>query len=362
MLENYNPDIDLQYKILELDTTLQNKQIIYSKYKELCNKHNNDDEYGKLRTWINWAIYIPHNNIKICPFSKNKLTQFLRHVSNEMDRELYGMTHVKEQLLLFISAKLQNPHMKKCSLGLIGAPGVGKTHISRLLAKILDFPFEQISFGGVSSADYLKGHEYTYIGAQPGEIVKCLKRMKYKNGILFLDEFDKISDNKDICAALLHITDPVQNSEFRDKYLSELTIDLSYLWFIYSMNNYPTDTALKDRIYTVTVEGYTIKDKICIVKDYLFPKSLKNINIYEKSILIDDDITDYLIKTYTNWEVDEGIRSLEKIVNNIVSKIDFIVKHQDKNGLLTGFDVSFNMNKFLKYPLNLTEDMINILC
>ena len=101
--------------------------------------------------------------------------------------------------------------------------------------------------------------------------------MKYKNGILFLDEFDKISDNKDLCSALLHITDPIQNSEFRDKFLSDITIDLSYLWFIYSMNELPTDSALRDRIYTIEVPGYQLEDKICIVIDYLFPKALKNI-------------------------------------------------------------------------------------
>jgi hypothetical protein len=56
----------------------------------------------------------------------------------------------------------------------------------------MDYPFEQISFGGVQNPEYLKGHDYTYVGAQPGEVVKCLRRMRYKNGILFLDEYEKI--------------------------------------------------------------------------------------------------------------------------------------------------------------------------
>lgn len=362
IMESYDPNTDLQYKILQLETSIENKQTIYSRYKELCEMARNDDEYGKLRHWITWAISIPHDSIKTLPFSLNQLTQFLQGISRTLDKELYGMKHVKEQILLFVSAKIQNPHMKKCSLGLIGSPGVGKTHISRLLAQVLHFPFEQISLGGISNPDYLKGHEYVYIGAQPGEIVKCLKRMKYKNGILFLDEFDKISDNKDICSALLHITDPIQNFEFRDKFLSEITIDLSYLWFIYSMNNYPSDSALSDRIYTIEVFGYQLKDKICIVMDYLFPKSLKNINTPEDAIVVSDKIAEYLITEYTDWKNDEGVRSLEKIVNDIVSKIDFLVKHQDKSGRLKGLNVSFNPGKSVKYPVALTKDLINILC
>ena len=50
-------------------------------------------------------------------------------------------------------------------------------------------------FSTHDKADFLKGHEYTYVGAQPGEIVKCLKRMGHKNGVIFLDELDKVSEN-----------------------------------------------------------------------------------------------------------------------------------------------------------------------
>ena len=55
----------------------------------------------------------------------------------------------------------------------------------------MDWGFEQISFGGIDKADFLKGHEYTYVGAQPGAVVKCLKQMGHKNGIIFLDELDR---------------------------------------------------------------------------------------------------------------------------------------------------------------------------
>jgi ATP-dependent Lon protease len=361
VLETYDPNIDLLYKILQLNTNTDNKKAIYSRYKELQHMSSNDEEKGKLRHWLNWSISIPHDDIKTFPFSKNELTNFLRKVSTVMDEELYGMRYVKEQILLFVSSKIQNPHMKRCSLGLIGSPGTGKTAISRLLAKVLNFPFEQISLGGISDADYLKGHEYTYIGAQPGEISKCLKRMKYKNGILFLDEFDKISDNKNICSALLHITDPVQNTEFRDKFLNEITIDLSYLWFIYSMNELPTDSALRDRIYTVQVPGYSIEDKICIIIDYLFPKSLKNINTSTTSIKVSRKTAEYIIKEKTDWKNSIGVRSIEKVVGNIVSKIDFLIKHQDKNGKLKGLDISFNTINTIKYPVTLTTNIVDIM-
>jgi ATP-dependent Lon protease len=360
ILDGGNVNENLFYKILQLKTSTENKQIIYSKYNEFISMKSNDDEKGKLKNWLNWAVSIPHDKIKTFPFSNNQLTEFLIRISDALDKELYGMKLVKEQIILFVSSKIQNPHMKKCSLGLIGVPGTGKTAISRLLANLLQFPFEQISLGGISNPEFLKGHQYTYIGAEPGEISKCLKRMKYKNGILFLDEFDKISDNKDICSSLLHITDPVQNSEFRDNFLSEITIDLSCLWFIYSMNELPRDSALRDRIYTIEVPGYEFEDKILIIIDYLFPKALKNINISINSVKISKNTAKYLIEKMSSNE-DKGIRTLEKNVNNIVTKLDFIIKHQDKSGNLKGFNMSFNIGKFIKYPITLTEQIINIL-
>ena len=361
LLDKYDPECNFKYKILNLNTSIENKQIIYNKYKELTTMLSTDDEKGKLKHWLNWAISIPYDTIKIFPSMQSELTNFLRCVSRTLDEELYGMKLVKEQILLFVSSKIQNPHMKKCSLGFIGDPGVGKTYISRLLAQVLNFPFEQISLGGVSNPDFLKGHEYTYIGSQPGEIVKCLKRMKYKNGILFLDEFDKISNNNDICSALLHITDPVQNSEFKDNFLSEITIDLSYIWFIYSMNKLPSDTALSDRIYTIEVPGYTEEDKIHIVSDYLFNRALKNINgtSCKDRIIVTENVAKYLVKKTPVEE--KGVRTLEKIVQNIVAKLHFIIKFQDKRGNLDGFDVSFKLGKFIKYPIQLTCEMIDIL-
>ena len=364
LLNNHDidSDIELEYKILQLETSIENQQIIYRKYNELRNMTVHDDERYKLVNWLKWSISIPHDKIKTFPFSKDKLTNFLRQVSDIMDKELYGMKKVKEQILLFVSSKIQNPHMKKCSLGLIGQPGIGKTMISRLLARVLNFPFEQISLGGISNPDYLKGHEPVYIGSHPGEIVQCMKRMKYKNGILFLDEFDKISNNRDMCSALLHITDPSQNSEFRDKFLSGISIDLSHLWFIYSMNNLPQDSALCDRIDLIKVPGYSLKDKICIVIDYLFPKALKNISTSPSSIQISRDVAKYLIVNKTDWEIDLGVRAIEKLVNKIVTKVDFLIKHQDKKGKLKGFNMSFELGKSIKYPIKLSQKMIDIFC
>jgi len=353
--KNYNEHHEIQYSILTLNTNNSNKEAIYRKYIELIDKMEEmDDDYYKLKSWINCALNLPYDKLKRFPEYIN-VSDYLTKVKNIFDEELYGMNKVKEQLLLFIHSKLINPDVKGSCLGLVGEPGVGKTSIARCLAKVLEFPFEQITFGGVNSADFIRGFDYTYVGSRPGEIVRCLTRMQYKNGIIFFDEYEKISQNKDIVSCLLHLTDFTQNNSFRDNYLSDLIIDLSSIWFIYSMNSTPEDEALKDRIFYIYVDGYKEFEKIKILKDYLLPKHLKNLKIQENSISISENVTKYIVNLVS--PNDKGIRNLERALKDIINKTSFLVSNQ-KN-----IPCSFLLpDKYFpfEYPITLDQDMIDI--
>ena len=354
--KDFNELYDIQYKILRLETQQSNKEAIYRKYMELMDKSEEmNEEYYKLKSWIQMALQMPFDRIKHFP-SYISISEYLVKVKQVFDQELYGMEKVKEQLLLFIHGKLVNPDIKGCCLGLVGEPGVGKTSIARCLATVMDFPFEQITFGGVNSAEFIRGFDYTYVGSRPGEISRCLTRMKYKNGILFFDEYEKISQNKDITACLLHITDFTQNNSFRDNYLHDLTIDLSSLWFIYSMNTLPQDEALKDRMFVIKVDGYSEAERVRILCDYLLPKHLKNLNLKPTDIVINDEISKYFIRKVCPTE--KGIRTMEKYLKDLLSKTSFLVTNQQT------LKCSFSLpSKYypLQFPVTITQDMIDIL-
>lgn len=346
----------LKYKILNLDTSQHNKTVMYSEYCRLERLSSSDEEAGKLRAWLETAVSLPYDKIKTISHSTN-VTLFLQEVSKRMDEELYGMREVKEKILVFLNAKLTNPQMKRCNLGLVGPPGVGKTAIARLLADVSGYPFHQISFGGVTSPSFLLGHEYTYVGAQSGAIVHALKNMGYKNGILLLDEFEKAADNEWVCDSLLHILDQKQNQMFTETYLRNLHLDLSHIWFVCSMNYVPKDHALRDRLSIVRVDGYCMSEKIDIVQKYVLPKAVENAGLPKGSVFIERPTASYLVSRVSG-PGDRGVRSIEHAVNDIVNKVKFLVTNQDENGKLVGLNISFNTSDKLSYPVEITKDHV----
>lgn len=45
----------------------------------------------------------------------------------------------------------------------------------------------------------IKGHRRTYIGAMPGKIIQCLKKVETENPLVLIDEVDKIGGSGKIC-------------------------------------------------------------------------------------------------------------------------------------------------------------------
>ena len=344
----------IENKILKLDASLENKCAIYKKYNEMNNLDTDDHEYFKIKTWIDNATRLPFDATK--NHEIKDLTGFLRNVSIQLDKKLYGMKKVKEEILVFLNSKLQQPNMKNCSLGLIGPPGTGKTTLIKTIAEVVGWPFAKISCGGISRPEYIKGHEYTYVGSKPGEISRCLMDMKYKNGFLFFDEFEKISP--DAALSLFDIIDSSQNSEFRDHYFPELVQDLSGLWFFYSLNELPENRVLSDRIYIIDVPGYSFLDKIEILPNYVLKSALKNLDINISNIIINKEISKYILNKI--GEKDKtGIRNIERCINSFVNRINFLVSHQDENGKISLDNISFSIGKRLEYPITITEEIVN---
>ena len=78
-----------------------------------------------------------------------------------------------------------------CFVGLVGT---GKTTFGPSLAEALGRKYVRIPFGGLGSALDLRGQSRLHPDAEPGLIIKALKRAGSCNPVMLLDEIDRVTD------------------------------------------------------------------------------------------------------------------------------------------------------------------------
>ncbi len=282
------------------------------------------------RNYIDWLLDIPWtvfdiNNINIGKAEKT------------LDEDHYGLTKVKDRILDYIAVLLHTKKPVGEILCFVGPPGVGKSSLSKSIARALGRKFTRISLGGVKDEAEIRGHRRTYIGAYPGQIVKGLKKAKSLNPVFLLDEIDKLnSDFKgDPASALLEVLDPEQNMEFIDHFL-DIEMDLSKVFFITTANSLSTIShALRDRMEIIEISGYTEKEKLGIAKKYLIKKRAEKNGLKNNEIKFEDELLLKIINEYTR---ESGVRELERVIAVILRKITrHIVQDKKKYSSIAPF-------------------------
>ncbi len=267
-------------------------------------------EFSIQRNYLELLLELPWNE-----YSKDKFD--LKNAKKILDKDHYGLEDVKKRVLEHMAVlKLRND-MKSPILCLYGPPGVGKTSIGKSVAKALGREYVRISLGGLRDEAEIRGHRKTYIGAMPGRIIQSIKKAKTSNPVFVLDEIDKLSSSHqgDPSSAMLEVLDPEQNKEFYDNFL-ELGYDLSKVLFIATSNSLSTiQPALLDRMEVIEMNGYTIEEKIEIVKQHLLPKQLREHGLEPKSVSLSKKVIEFIIAKYTR---ESGVRRLDKEIANVV--------------------------------------------
>lgn len=316
---NKNSQVD---RILNLNCSFDIKKILYEKYRRLESIQPQEAEYSTIKTQLEWGLSLPYDNVAPSPIDLNKsspieIEKFFSNFQKRMDEELFGLKVAKQKITLLLSDSYSRSNSNKV-IALCGPTGIGKTSIAEAFAKAANLPFANISLGGAKDSTMFYGSDNVYIGASPGIIVRTLKNLGCSNGVILFDEIDKIED-RELQYALLHITDFTQNKMIRDKFLSDIPIDISKIWFFYSMNDEKLlDKALRDRLNPIIhIEDYTVDEKKIIIRNYILKNELATLSINEQ-ITIDDEV---LIKIIQSGE--DGLRSIKAMIKYIASKINF---------------------------------------
>jgi hypothetical protein len=347
--------VPLKFKILEKVTGNSDlSRIAMSKYNALCNIEPSSSEYYKVSHWINGFTGMPLNQYRDIPVKMEdgaeKCGEFMGKVHKCMDNAIYGHDEAKLQIMQFVSSWIANPKSHGNVLSIHGPPGIGKTSLIKDgVAKALDRPFHFITLGGATDASFLDGHSYTYEGSTWGKIVDVLIQSKCMNPVIYFDELDKVSETPkgdEIMNILIHLTDQSQNDRFQDKYFTGIDLDLSRCLFIFSHNNNEkVNPILRDRMYNIAVNGFSMKEKLHIAENYLLVQILKEAGLHEK-VSISNEILQHIIENYTGGE--QGVRELKRCIQTIISKLNLLRFYNNPKQVpfaIEGFQLPFTLKK-----------------
>lgn len=235
---------------------------------------------------------------------------------------------------------------------------LGKTSLVKEgISKILGREFSFIALGGTGDASTLEGHGYTYEGSMWGRIVQILMDSKCMNPVIYFDELDKISDTprgEEIIGILTHLTDTSQNSEFHDKYFSEIHFDLSKCLFIFSYNDESRiNPILRDRMYRIVTKGYGKKEKSIIARNFILPKIREQVAFTEEEIIIPDETLESIIANDSITKEEEGVRNLKRCLEIIHTKLNlFRLMKPEKNIFAKDLDLE------ISFPIKVTSEHV----
>ena len=191
------------------------------------------------------------------------------------------------------------------------------------------------------------------MGSSWGRIAEILMETKCMNPIIYFDELDKVSkteNGREIIGILTHLTDTSQNSEFHDKYFSEIHFDLSKCLFIFSYNDESRiNPILRDRMYRIMTKGYEKKEKSIIARNFLLPKIRQQVAFTEEDIVIPDDTLNEIIGNDSITKGEQGVRNLKRCLEIIHTKLNlFRLMKPDKNIFSKDLDLE------VKFPVEVS--------
>lgn len=373
IFKKINKEENLKQKIIELNTSIENKAVIIRHYNNLRQLDVNSSEYYKNQIFVDLSLSFPWNkffNINDVinnDIHKNSTRAFIMYLKSAFDKHIHGMDNVKNEIINIICKFITNPHSNRNNIALCGPAGVGKNRFIQVLSDVLGLPMKVISLGGIKDTSFFLGHGYVYVESGPGKIIQNIIDSKVSNPIIYFDELDKVSkgeSGKDIYSFLTYLTDPTQNKEFSDHYFYGMKFDLSKVFYIFTFNDIDSiDRILLDRLNIIYVDSPSTDEIINILQKFSVKEIIENIGI-KMNIEIDTECFKIIINHFKNiidYTVSSGIREYYRILEKILLQInkDILLDNLDKKIIKHG-KIVLDIEHFQLYFDSIKSQIVNI--
>ena len=283
---------------------------------------NYASEFDNTSRYIDWITSLPWT-------SRSVDTLDIKRAQEALNSRHYGLQQAKDKILEYLAVlkmvtdRNVSQDEKKFNrapiLLLVGLVGTGKTTLAYSIAQAMGRKFERVPFGGIGDALYLRGQSRSYPDAEPGAVIKALRRAETKNPVILLDEIDRVDElaRATIMGVLVELLDPEQNARYTDHYI-DYPFDLSEVLFVATSNNTShISTAVMDRLEPIQMPSYTDEEKITIARDFVLPKIMAESGISSQVLQIDSAVWPKIVRPLG---FDSGIRTLERTVNGMIRK------------------------------------------
>lgn len=263
--------------------------------------------------FVQTATGLPHQRGQFI-FNEEVFNDFFQFYPDPIRQKLRNLA----ARLSYFSQSETDAQMVNFPIYFIGVPGTGKTYAANGLAAVTNAPIIKLTLDGGTIEDVIGTKSTQNKLGKPGKLLEAYRAIglldpdkQFNNGILFIDEFDRLLNAEDpasraLLSFMLKLLDPKER-KFYSPFL-EAEIKLPSM-IILAGNHAIKDTALANRFQQLSFNGYNLTTKERVTEARILPNIAKIFD-YKISDLNSEDYR-HIHDIILNDNGDVGLRYIE---------------------------------------------------